>query len=74
MLDQKKIEELDKILVEPVVCEDGRSHFIDENYRHYLSGQICQLFELKPEIPQFANEDEEERKFWAIHEIKEEDK
>lgn len=40
-----KIEEVKKILGEPVTCEDGNAHFIDENDKRFLAGEICQLFE-----------------------------
>ena len=43
------LEEVKKILDEAVTCEDGRSHYIDENNKRYVSSLICQLFETKPD-------------------------
>ena len=43
------IDKVKKILDEPVVCTDGRSHSIDESCRRYLASQICQLFKPKPD-------------------------
>lgn len=45
MIDPKIFEQVKKILDEPVTCEDGKSHYIDENNKRYLSSFICQLFE-----------------------------
>lgn len=36
-----KFEAIKKILDEPVACEDGKSHYIDENHKRYLSHLIC---------------------------------
>lgn len=43
-MDKIKFEEVKKKLDEPVTCEDGRSHYIDESHKRYLSYEICQLF------------------------------
>ena len=46
-----KIEEVKKRLDEPVCCEDGRMHSIDENNKRYLSWLICQLFPKSADAP-----------------------
>ena len=66
------IEEVKKILDEPVTCEDGRSHYIDESNKRYLASQICRLFEPKLEetltekdiIPVPETEEEREKLGW----------
>lgn len=35
---------IEEALSEPVSCEDGNCHYIDENNKRYLASKICQLF------------------------------
>ncbi len=44
------IERVKELLDRPVVCEDGKSHYIQENHKRYLSSLIYQLFESTPEL------------------------
>jgi len=39
------VDELVEILAEPVTCEDGKSHYIDENNRRYLASIIRKAVE-----------------------------
>ena len=45
-------DKLVEILAEPVTCEDGNSHYIDENNRRYLASIIKQKVaeEIKREL------------------------
>lgn len=53
-----KEQEIRKILDDPVTCEDGRSHYIDENNKRYLVGEILQIFAPKGEKPPILDPEE----------------
>lgn len=43
MESKDTVEQIAEILHEPVTCEDGRTHYIDESNRRYLSSNIHEL-------------------------------
>ena len=67
-----KEQEVRKILDDPVTCEDGNGHCIDEKNKSYLVGEICRLFESKGKKPFMTPEEiiETFNKIWALPEEK----